>query len=178
MMMDKTMKAPNEVFMKIILFFMLTLSSFSWGQNMSNLNNKDKTKVFFEKLTKDTMHLVDEFYDPQIDFTDPIGSLKGSAKMKAYYANMYKNVKAIRFDFSQLLESGDTVVGIWRMTLVTDKLNGGEPVVVDGNSVLRFKDGKAIYHRDYFDMGAFIYEQLPVLGFVVKKVKGRFKVEE
>lgn len=145
---------------------------------MNNLTNKEKTQVFFEKLNKDTMHLVDEFYDPQIEFVDPIGSLRTSQKMKAYYANMYKNVKSIRFDFSQIIESEDTVVGVWKMTLVTDKLNGGEPVVVDGNSVIRFKNGKAIYHRDYFDMGAFVYEQLPVIGFVVKKIKNRFKVEE
>jgi hypothetical protein len=91
---------------------------------------------------------------------------------------MYVNVKTIKFEFSQFIESSDTIVGIWKMTLVTDKLNSGEPIVVDGNSVIRFdSSGKAIYHRDYFDMGAFIYEHIPMVGFVVKKIKNRMKAE-
>ena len=92
---------------------------------------------------------------------------------------MYKNVKSIRFDFDHFVESPTEVVGIWKMTLETDKLNSGKPIVVEGNSVIRFgSNGKAIYHRDYFDMGAFVYENIPGLGFVVKKIKDRFKVEE
>lgn len=164
--------------MKIILAIILTMSSIAWGQDMNNMNNKQKFQYIFEKLNKDTLHLIKEFYDPQVEFHDPVGTIKGSDKIKTYYENMYKNVKSIRFDFSDFIESGDQIVGVWKMTLVTDKLNGGEPIIVDGNSVIRFKEGKAIYHRDYFDMGVFVYENIPGLGFVVKKIKERFKVEE
>lgn len=165
--------------MKIILAFFLTMSSIAWGQSMNkDMSNRDKFQYVFEKLNKDSMHLINEFYDPNVEFHDPVGMIRGSDKIRAYYESMYKNVKSIKFDFSEFIESGDMVVGVWKMTLVTDKLNGGEPIVVDGNSVIRFKDGKAIYHRDYFDMGVFVYENIPVLGFVVKKIKERFKVEE
>lgn len=164
--------------MKIILLILLTMSSLSWGQTLNTMTNKEKFQHVFEKLNKDTMHLIPEFYAEDVEFHDPVGMIKGSKNITKYYENMYKNVKTIKFDFSQFVESGDMVVGVWKMTLVTDKLNGGEPIVVDGNSVIKFKDGKAIYHRDYFDMGAFAYENIPVLGFVVKKIKERFKVEE
>ena len=145
---------------------------------MNNMTNKEKFQYIFEKLTKDTLPLIDEFYHPDVEFHDPVGTIKGSKKIKAYYENMYKNVKSIRFDFSEFIDNGDKIVGVWKMTLVTDKLNGGEPIIVDGNSVIHFKDGKAVYHRDYFDMGVFVYENIPGLGFVVKKIKDRFKVEE
>lgn len=98
--------------------------------------------------------------------------------MKKYYKNMYQNVKYLRFDFSEFHVSGDTVIGVWKMTLKTDKLKGGEEIVVDGNSVIKFdQDGKAVYHRDYFDMGAFVYENIPVVGYVIRNIKSRFKVE-
>ena len=29
------------------------------------------------------------------------------------------------------------------------------------------------YHRDYFDMGEFIYERVPVLGSVIRAIKRR-----
>lgn len=164
--------------MKIILLILLTMSSLSWGQTLNNMTNKEKFQYVFEKLSKDSMHLIPEFYAEDVEFVDPVGKIKGSKNITKYYENMYKNVKSIKFEFSNFVESGDMVVGVWKMTLVTDKLNGGEPIAVDGNSVIKFKDGKAIYHRDYFDMGAFVYENVPVLGFVVKKIKDRFKVEE
>jgi limonene-1,2-epoxide hydrolase len=157
---------------------LLAMSSLSWGQTMENLGNKEKIQYFFEKLNKDTMHLIPEFYDANVEFHDPVGMIKGSSKITSYYSSMYKNVKSIKFDFHEFIENGDMVVGVWKMTLVTEKLNGGEPIVVDGNSVIKFKNGKAIYHRDYFDMGAFAYENIPVLGFIVKKVKDQFKVDQ
>ena len=164
--------------MKIILLIALTITSISWGQTMNNLNNREKFQYVFQHLDKNSMHLIDEFYDENIQFYDPVGSIKGSKMMKKYYENLYKNVKSIRFDFSQFVESGDDIVGVWKMTLITDKLNGGQPIILDGNSVIKFKNGKAIYHRDYFDMGAFIYENVPVLGFIIKKIRQGFEVHE
>jgi hypothetical protein len=162
----------------IILLISLLVSISSWGQAMKDLDNAGKTKFIFEKLTKDSLYLIDEFYSPDVDFVDPVGTIKGSANIKKYYESLYKNVKTIRFDFSDFIVQGDQLVGVWKMTLVTDKLNGGEPIVVDGNSVIRFNSqGQAIYHRDYFDMGVFVYENIPVLGRVIKGIKNRFKVD-
>ncbi|MBA2405869.1 MAG: nuclear transport factor 2 family protein [Bdellovibrionales bacterium] len=162
----------------IAVSFCLLISISAWGQSMKDLSNKDRIKFFYEKLSKDSLQLVDEFYHPQVEFIDPVGPIKGADKIKKYYANMYANVKTIKFDFSEYYESGNNVVAVWKMTLQTDKLNSGETFSVDGNSVIKFDDsGKAIYHRDYFDMGAFIYEKIPVVGFVVKKIKERMKAE-
>lgn len=150
----------------------------TWGQNMKELRNPDKIKYFFTHLDKTKLHLVDEFYHPDVDFTDPVEHLKGPSKIKAYYGQMYENVKTVRFDFHALYESGSTVVAIWKMTLETDKLNGGRPLSVDGNSVITFaENGQAIYHRDYFDMGAFLYENIPGLGFIIRQIKNRMRVE-
>jgi limonene-1,2-epoxide hydrolase len=164
--------------MYFFTLFALLISFSTWGQSMKDLGNKEKIQFFFEKLSKDNMSLVEDFYHPLVDFTDPIGHIKGSEKIKAYYGNMYKNVKSINFKFTNFHEAGDTVVAIWTMTLETEQLNGGTPYSVAGNSVIKFDEaGKVIYHRDYFDMGAFIYERLPVLGFVIKKIKKRLEAE-
>ena len=54
-------------------------------------------------------------------------------------------------------------------------LNAGKPIAVDGVSVIKVggMQGKVIYHRDYFDMGAFIYEHIPLLGNVIKGIKAK-----
>lgn len=162
----------------IIIISLMCLSFSTWGQSMKDLSNKDKIKYFFDKLSKDNMTLVDEFYHPQVEFMDPVETIKGSEKIKTYYGNMYQNVKSIKFDFVEFHEAGNHVIAIWKMTLETDKLNGGEPFSVDGNSVIKFDElGKAVYHRDYFDMGAFVYERVPVVGYVIRKIKERLKVQ-
>jgi len=158
--------------MKIfILTFFLTFSA----QGVSvipQLANVDKVKYIFKNLTKDNLPLIDDFYDKDVIFIDPIGEIIGSQKIKKYYENMYQNVKVIRFEFSETLEENQTVVAFWSMYLETDKLNSGKGFTIEGNSIIRFNlEGKAVYHRDYFDLGAFIYEKIPVIGFFIEKIK-------
>lgn len=164
--------------MKMLIFTLFfSLSAFAL-EDTSKMTNAEKVKWSFNTLNKDNLsQVVDEFYHEDMVFADPVGTIKGRAQMKAYYANMYQNVKEIKFEFSEMITQGDTVVGIWVMTLKTDKLNDGEAFSVEGNSHIRFKDGKAIYHRDYFDMGAFIYERIPVVGWMVRQVKKKLKLE-
>ena len=128
----------------------------------------------FNALDSDHMHVLDAFYAVGVVFEDPLGRIEGLDALKRYYAGMYRNVTAIRFDFSDIIEQGDTHVAVWTMTLEAKGLNHGRPVVLDGNSLLRFgAEDKVSYHRDYFDMGAMIYEYVPVLGFFVNQVKKR-----
>jgi limonene-1,2-epoxide hydrolase len=128
-------------------------------------------REFFNKFSKDNIDLADEFYAADIHFEDPLVDIKGLPELKQYYAGLYKNVISIRFDFHDVVTEGDKQIGVWTMYLRAKNLNGGEEVAVKGNSYVIYKNGKAVYHRDYFDMGAFIYEHIPVLGAVIRKIK-------
>jgi ketosteroid isomerase-like protein len=159
--------------------FILTLL-FIYSPLMANtdLQNQRSQSIntVFNTLSKDTMHLVDEFYDPNVDFQDPVGKIKGSAAIKKYYENMYKNVQSIRFDFHKEVVTGDAHVVMWTMHVTAKNLNGGKSVAVEGNSHIVFgPNNKVIYHRDYFDMGEFLYEHIPVLGYAIKKIKALFE---
>ncbi|MCC6143617.1 MAG: nuclear transport factor 2 family protein [Candidatus Hydrogenedentes bacterium] len=128
----------------------------------------------FNTLTRDNLEILDEFYAPDVHFEDPLGAIEGLAKLKAYYAGMYENVQEIHFDFKDEVAQGDTHVVVWMMRMKVKGLNKGEEVTVDGNSVIRFNDDDLVsYHRDYFDVGAMVYEHVPVVRFLVKKIKNR-----
>lgn len=128
---------------------------------------------FFNLFSKDRMDLVEQFYDPDIHFMDPMVNFQTRDELKRYYEKLYQNVDSIRFDFSAEAKDGDTHIAVWKMILTAKKFNGGKPVIVDGVSHVRFggKEGKAVYHRDYFDMGAFVYEHVPVLSGLIRLVK-------
>jgi hypothetical protein len=59
------------------------------------------------------------------------------------------------------------------MTFASPRLNGGRDVEVDGSSVLAICEDRITYQRDYYDLGAMVYEQLPVLGAVIRHIRGR-----
>jgi len=126
----------------------------------------------FNELDRDNMGLVEMFYAPNVRFEDPIHRIRGRNKLKAYYERMYRNVERIRFDFFDEVVQDDTHVLVWKMRLEAKGLNRGEPVILDGTSVLKFNDDdKVVYHRDYFDMGELVYERVPILGRIVKRIK-------
>jgi ketosteroid isomerase-like protein len=159
-----------------LIIWTLLWATTLWSQSMQNLNQTEKVKYIFENLDKNNLHLVTEFYHTDVKFRDPLGEISGAENIKKYYENMYKNVKTIKFDFKEIIEQEKTVIAVWTMTLATDKINDGKPYSVEGNSVVKFDaNGMAVYHRDYFDMGEFIYERIPFVGFLVRKVKDRLE---
>lgn len=140
--------------------------------------NLERSKEFFDNLSSAQMSLVEGFYDKNAVFQDPIHKIKGVPAIRAYYEGLYKNVEAIRFEYGKSLESDDTVSLSWRMYLQAAGIEGGKEITVDGVSLITFggDEGKAVLHRDYFDMGEFIYERVPVLknilGFIKKRLAG------
>jgi len=143
--------------------------------NTGHANNLERAKTFFDQLNKDQLHLVDQFYDSQVVFQDPIHTLNGASALKKYYEGLYRNVDEIRFVYGPSIEQGNTVSLTWRMHLQTPALQSGKELTVDGVSVITFggTENKAIHHRDYFDMGEFVYERVPVLSSIITYIKKR-----
>ena len=113
-------------------------------------------------------------YRSDINFIDPLHSIEGLEALIHYSASLYQNVKSCRFEFEQILESDGQATLVWKMHLVHPKLNGGKLVIVPGVSHVRFDD-HVYYHRDYFDAGAMLYEQIPVLREVIAWLKRRLQ---
>lgn len=168
----------------LLLAWFLCLSGsmiFSMAQANENqeITRKERIKKAFNDLRADNLHILDAFYHQELKFHDPIGKIEGLKDMKAYYAKMYETVTDIHFDFESMTEEGDNIIGTWTMALKAKGLNGGNEVKVKGVSHLRFdpQSNLVIYHRDYFDMGEFIYEYIPVLGSFVRMVKKKLSHE-
>lgn len=137
-----------------------------------------KVRTFFNELNKDTLDLVDAFYDENALLVDPIGSYQSSQNIKKYYQSMYKNVTEIRFDFDSFLLNieKNEVVAIWKMYVKSKALNDGKEMLTHGNSHFKFtKEGKVVYHRDYFDTGEFVYDNVPVLNWLHSYIKKKLK---
>ena len=60
----------------------------------------------------------------------------------------------------------------WNMTVCHPKLNRAQPIIVPGATLFEINNNNKItYHRDYFDAGIMLYEQIPLLGKIIKWIK-------
>ncbi len=137
------------------------------------MTRKERIIKAFNELRADNLHILDDFYHSDVLFEDPLGKIESLAALKNYYQSMYQNVTDISFDFSLLIEEGDSIMGTWTMDLKAKGLNKGNSVLVKGVSHLRFEEDSNLvnYHRDYFDVGEMVYEHIPLLGTSLKLIK-------
>lgn len=129
----------------------------------------------FNQFTGRNTDVLKAFYHPDIHFIDPIGEMKGLETLTRYYEEMYKNLLSIRFDFKEAVHSKEASFVSWNMVYSVKALKNGAPITVQGGSHLGFDLNTDLvnYHRDYFDMGAMVYEHIPVLGSVIRVIRGR-----
>ncbi|MEX3073470.1 nuclear transport factor 2 family protein [Vibrio alginolyticus] len=127
----------------------------------------------YQKLDKQNLHLLEEIYHPDVVFEDAAHRLEGRAALYDYFQSLYANVNRCDFVIDEQQQVGDTGFLTWRMELQHPKLQNGAPILVNGASHLKFSQGQVIYHRDYFDLGEMLYENLPLLGSVIRLVKQR-----
>lgn len=128
----------------------------------------------YKILNAGNLHLLREIYTDEIRFIDPAHEIKGLERLRKYFANLYENIATPQFCFTHHLQSGNDGYVQWEMAFSHPRLNRGRSVAVAGASYLRFDaDGKVFFHRDYFDLGAMLYEQVPMLGWIVTTIKRR-----
>jgi hypothetical protein len=136
------------------------------------MNFKQKIQKAFNEFNGKNLDLLEDFYASDIEFHDPVTKCKGLPQLKKYYAHAYAQVKSIRFDFLDFVIDGNTVAATWEMHLAVKGLNGGKSYAVNGFSHFKFNaKGLVYYHRDYLDLGAMVYERLPVQGAIIKGIK-------
>lgn len=132
--------------------------------------------AFYDKLDKSCTKNLYKIYTQDVSFADPLHRIDGLAALEAYFAALYENVTACRFDFHERQRLGDVAFVTWTMTLAHHRLAGGKEITVEGASRLVFAgdgSGRVCEHRDYFDAGALLYERLPLLGPLIRWLKRR-----
>ena len=127
----------------------------------------------YEKLNKSNLYTLEELYHPNVTFEDAAHRLEGWNALKSYFDNLYTNATRCDFEIHEHQQMGNVGFLIWTMRLQHPKLKKGATIEVKGVSHLRLQAERVIYHRDYFDLGEMLYENLPLLGSVVKAVKKR-----
>ena len=127
----------------------------------------------YQQLGVKDLSRLEALYDEDIVFIDPLHQLQGKANLIGYFENLYTHLVCCKFDIESSFFHQDEAALYWQMTFQHPKLNRGKPISVSGHSHIKRKNDKVLYHRDYLDAGAMLYEHIPFIGRLINMVKKR-----
>lgn len=133
----------------------------------------DNTKAACGKIAGNPQQvLLDEVYSENVTFKDPIHQIEGLTAYRSYMDSMYSNVVSCEFTYHEHWIGENSATIKWDMLFRHLKLGNGKLITVRGITHVRFSD-RIDYHEDVFDVGAMLYEHIPLLGRVLLKIKAR-----
>lgn len=125
----------------------------------------------YSDFKKESLANLAQIYSDEVDFIDPIHRIQGLSELEQYFSSIMSGVEECRFDNFRT-EIGELTSSVeWQMHFRHRRL-GSKLITVNGVSLLEHQD-KIERHRDYYDMGEMIYEHVPIMGALVRNIKGK-----
>lgn len=129
----------------------------------------------YTRLTRENVTEIRALCQPGIRFTDPFSTVTGVDRYEAVLRKMFDDVIEPAFAVHDHVRSVDRGYIRWTFTFRTKP--GAAPWVVEGMSEVIFgADGLIAEHMDHWDSGAQFYARLPVIGAVIRWIRGRVGV--
>lgn len=131
-------------------------------------------KTGWSQFDLEAVKKLEPLYSPSVTFIEPAGEIKGREAVFDHFRASCANLIECRFLFNESMEirNENQACLVWDMTFRHRKLNGGKQIVSNGITLLQF-DEQIRLHRDWFDLGQAVYENLPLMGSAVRFVKGK-----
>jgi predicted SnoaL-like aldol condensation-catalyzing enzyme len=140
---------------------------------MSTQNQKEVYIKFYETLTPYTPKQVyEDIFDTEAYFEDPFQKVNGVGAIYKVFEHMYENLVEPKFKVLEAIGDGDTVYLRWEFTYKRDQ-KSQEYQFVGVSRVLFNSEGKVTSHIDYWDAASNIYEKIPMLGSILRWIKGK-----
>jgi steroid Delta-isomerase len=135
-------------------------------------------KTAFETLSPATLPALVALYADDAHFVDPFNDVRGRSEVQAIFAHMFKQVGEPSFTVTRVIDggkdsNGNDVFMRWDFTFIArDKSQH-----IHGATHFELNDaGLITLHRDYWDAAQELYEKIPVLGSVLRWIRGRLAV--
>ena len=131
----------------------------------------EQFKQFYQDVKQPQLDKIADLYADHILFKDPVHQLRGIESVHAYLSSMCVNVTSGHFEYLDQVIGENTAYIKWNMHFRHKSL-GDKLVTVRGMTQVQFNE-RVYFHEDVYDLGEMLYEQVPLLGGVVRKLKKR-----
>jgi steroid Delta-isomerase len=133
----------------------------------------DRVQTYFRSVTPASVAAgTAATYAPAAYLNDTVAAVDGALAIERYFAGSARRTQAFGVEFLDTARTGTDYYVRWKMTVVADGLNDGAPVLTYGVTQFRFdSDGRVLIHKDFWDAGTGLYEQLPGIGGIIRRIR-------
>ena len=129
---------------------------------------------YFETLTPESVGQIKSLYAPAARFKDPFNDVRGTAEIERIFQHMYVSLTQPRFVIVEQIVDGSQAFLTWEFRFKFKRFDTQTEQVVFGTTHLVLDErGQISLHRDYWDAAEELYEKLPVVGSLMRWLKGR-----
>jgi hypothetical protein len=134
----------------------------------------DRIATAFEQLSPDSVAALDAVYTPEARFKDPFNEVHGLSAIQRIYRDMFESLENPRFVVTGRVLQGTQCFLTWELHFQFRRWRRGQAQCIVGASHLVLnEDGRITSHRDYWDAAQELYEKLPLVGGLMRWLKGR-----
>jgi len=139
---------------------------------LSEDNIVDRFIQVYQSLNGNNLEILHDIYAKDIEFVDPVHRISGFESVYRYMEKMYKNLHQYQITVLDVVDNQSTAFLDWSLSFIHPSLNRGELVTIPGATKICFEQ-KIHYHCDFYDLGAMIYENIPLYGGLTRAIKRR-----
>lgn len=133
-----------------------------------------RLKIYFQNLTPESVADIGQYYTENAYFRDPFNEVRDLESLKHIFSDMFARLHEPRFTITETVLDENGAVLIWDFDFRLKTLKPLRKRRIHGLSHIRFAaDGRVNYHRDYWDAAGELYEQLPIIGALMRWLKKR-----
>lgn len=133
----------------------------------------EKLTHFYRSLTKESLSDLPLIYSNNVSFVDPIGKHEGLPTLSNYFQALLENTTLCTFEIQEANQVKNSIYLVWEMHYAHPKLAKGKTLMLEGMSRLTVEQDKVVFQQDYYDLGAMLYEHIPLLGSLLRTIKKR-----
>ncbi len=112
-------------------------------------------------------------YAADARFKDPFNEVSGLAAIERIFEHMFEQVKQPRFVVTTHVLQGSQAFLTWEFLFEMKRFSKETQCIQGATHIIFDADGRVCVHRDYWDAAEELYEKLPVLGGLMRWLKGR-----
>lgn len=124
----------------------------------------------WEEMTAPHIETLPALVTPDVHFTDPFNDLRGVDALRRVMLKTLDDLPELNFVVTHKAWMGDLCLMRWDFDART---KGGWPLAIIGMSELTFAGDRVARHIDHWDAGKQFYEQLPVIGGILRLIRRR-----
>lgn len=128
---------------------------------------------WFEQLSPESLTKIESIYAKHARFVDPFNDLHGIESVRKVYAHMFESLDNPRFLVTRIASTGPLGYMTWTFSFSCR----GRAQSIEGCTQFELDaEGLITLHLDYWDAAKQVYEQIPVLGSVLRMLRRKLSL--